>query len=69
MRGSKTGQKQLKMTEPHTLTNLCELLQCLDQGATNCEVGSLLYFWNSPFSLTPYRVSSPTYFWVHFLKR
>lgn len=39
MRGSKTRQKQLKMIEPHTLTNLRKL-QCLDRGATNWEGGS-----------------------------
>lgn len=40
MRGSKTRQKQLKMIEPHVLTNLCEL-QRLDQDATDWEGGSL----------------------------
>lgn len=44
MRGSKTRQKQLKLIEPHTLTNLCKL-QCLDQDATDAEGGS--------FSLLP----------------
>lgn len=62
MSGSKTRQKQLKMIEPHTLTNLCKL-QCLDQDAT-----LFLSFRKSPFSLTPCHMSSPIYFWVHFLK-
>lgn len=68
MRGSKTRQKQLKMTEPHTVTNLCES-QCLDPGATDWEGGSRALLQDGPFSLSPCQVSSPIHFQVHFLRR